>query len=101
MQHNTFTVSNILQTRQAVQASDEADTAAFWSFLVQFEAYWSVAKGVVQHQLCFAHFDDQQFVIEDLYPPLCPRQCAIPSGCYPAKTYSCSLAPTWPVRLPF
>ncbi|MBC6610426.1 hypothetical protein H8B15_05810 [Hymenobacter sp. BT507] len=73
VRENAFTTSHILQTTNAVQKLTAEETAAFWSFLFRFEAYWSVAKGVVQHQLCFAQFDAQQFVIEDLYHPLVPQ----------------------------
>ncbi|QNE41419.1 hypothetical protein F1C16_18565 [Hymenobacter sp. NBH84] len=73
VRENAFTVSHILQTTNVLQKLTAEETAAFWSFLFRFEAYWSVAKGVMQHQLCFARFDDQQLVVEDLYHPLVPQ----------------------------
>lgn len=73
VRENTFTVSHLLQTTSVLQKLTTDETTAFWSFLFHFEAYWSVAKGIMQHQMCFAQFDNQHFAVENLYHPLVPQ----------------------------
>ena len=73
VRENAFTVTHLLRTARAAQDIKEAELQAFWAFFFRFEAYWSVAKGVAQHQFCFAEFDEQRLEIADFYHPLVPR----------------------------
>jgi len=71
--YKTFTISNVLRITRLVQALKEEEVEAFWAFCFRFEAYWSVAKGVVKHQFCFAEFDEQRFEVTDFYHPIVPQ----------------------------
>ncbi|MDX5437144.1 MAG: hypothetical protein LPK03_08115, partial [Pontibacter sp.] len=53
-----------------IKSLSKGEIDGFWDNFATFEAYWSIAKGVEQHNFCFPVFADGTFAIEDFYHPL-------------------------------
>ncbi|OUJ70157.1 MutS-related protein [Hymenobacter crusticola] len=70
IQEDDFTAARMVQFARALQAVSFAEMKAFWETFYDFEAYWSLAKGMLAHGLSFPRFQEGTFQLREFYHPL-------------------------------
>ncbi|GAB3827889.1 MutS-related protein [Pontibacter rugosus] len=70
IRENKFSLSAATRFCKTLSSLSENEVSSFWKSMAYFEAYWSIAKGVVANNLCFPTFSEDAFTIEDFYHPI-------------------------------
>ncbi|TPE44717.1 MutS-related protein [Pontibacter mangrovi] len=70
IRENKFSVSALVKFSKVLAGLRVTEVHTFWESFSLFEAFWSMAKGVERHQLCFPVFSEGDFAMEDFYHPV-------------------------------
>lgn len=70
IQEDNFTAARMVQFTRALQAVSFAEMKAFWEAFYDFETYWSLAKGILTHELALPSFQKDTFQLQEFYHPL-------------------------------
>ncbi|WP_018476560.1 MutS-related protein [Pontibacter roseus] len=65
-----FTIPRIIGFTQLLQDLGQGEANRFWEFFFSFEAYWSIAKGMLAHGFSFPTFNSDFFRLEAFYHPV-------------------------------
>lgn len=69
IREDRFSVIRIVDFSGKLSSLSGSEIHKFWKFFFTFEAYWSIAKGVMTHRLTFPKFSENAFQIADFYHP--------------------------------
>jgi len=64
-----FSTTQSLRFANLLNGLGEEACAKFWQFLALFEAYWSIARGMLKHGFTFPKVGGEDFRLEQFYHP--------------------------------
>jgi DNA mismatch repair protein MutS len=70
IRENKFSVSALVKFSRVLGRLRVEEVHTFWENFSLFEAFWSMAKGMVRHQLNFPVFTERAFTLADFYHPV-------------------------------
>ncbi len=66
---NEFTTTQSVRFANLLNSLGEEAGVKFWQFLALFEAYWSIARGMLKHGFVFPKVGGEDFRLEQFYHP--------------------------------